>query len=43
MSDAIKPLVLIVDDEPLIRRLLTVTLEANGPADLTSPLWGHRF
>ena len=25
-----KPLVLIVDDEPQIRRLLTVTLEANG-------------
>jgi two-component system KDP operon response regulator KdpE len=30
MTDAIKPLVLIVDDEPQIRRLLTVTLEANG-------------
>jgi len=30
MSDALKPLVLIVDDEPQIRRLLTVTLEANG-------------
>ena len=26
----LKPLVLIVDDEPQIRRLLTVTLEANG-------------
>jgi two-component system, OmpR family, KDP operon response regulator KdpE len=25
-----KPLVLIVDDEPQIRRLLTVTLEANA-------------
>jgi len=25
-----KPLILIVDDEPQIRRLLTVTLEANG-------------
>ena len=30
MSDAIKPLVLIVDDEPQIQRLLRVTLEANG-------------
>ena len=30
MSDATKPLVLIVDDEPQIRRLLSVTLEANG-------------
>jgi len=30
MSDAPKPLVMIVDDEPQIRRLLTVTLEANG-------------
>ena len=30
MSDALKPLVLIVDDEPQIRRLLRVTLEANG-------------
>ena len=30
MSDAIKPLVLVIDDEPQIRRLLTVTLEANG-------------
>jgi len=30
MSDALKPLVLIIDDEPQIRRLLTVTLEANG-------------
>jgi two-component system, OmpR family, KDP operon response regulator KdpE len=30
MTDALKPLILIVDDEPQIRRLLTVTLEANG-------------
>lgn len=30
MSESLKPLVLIVDDEPQIRRLLTVTLEANG-------------
>jgi two-component system KDP operon response regulator KdpE len=30
MSDAPKPLALIVDDEPQIRRLLSVTLEANG-------------
>ena len=30
MSDALKPLVLVVDDEPQIRRLLTVSLEANG-------------
>lgn len=30
MSDALKPLILIVDDEPQIRRLLTVALEANG-------------
>jgi two-component system KDP operon response regulator KdpE len=30
MNDAPKPLVLIVDDEPQIRRLLTVSLEANG-------------
>ncbi len=30
MSETPKPLVLIVDDEPQIRRLLTVTLEANG-------------
>jgi two-component system, OmpR family, KDP operon response regulator KdpE len=29
MNDAPKPLVLIVDDEPQIRRLLTVSLEAN--------------
>ncbi len=43
MSDAIKPLVLIVDDEPQIQRLLRVTLDANGPASLASPLWGHRF
>lgn len=30
MSETPKPLILIVDDEPQIRRLLTVTLEANG-------------
>jgi two-component system KDP operon response regulator KdpE len=30
MSEAPKPLVLVVDDEPQIRRLLTVTLEANS-------------
>lgn len=30
MNEALKPLVLVVDDEPQIRRLLTVTLEANG-------------
>ena len=30
MNDTPKPLILIVDDEPQIRRLLTVTLEANG-------------
>jgi two-component system KDP operon response regulator KdpE len=30
MSESNKPLVLIVDDEPQIRRLLAVTLEANG-------------
>jgi len=30
MTDSLKPLILIVDDEPQIRRLLTVTLEANG-------------
>jgi two-component system KDP operon response regulator KdpE len=30
MNDPLKPLVLVVDDEPQIRRLLTVTLEANG-------------
>ncbi|HEU5071238.1 MAG TPA: response regulator [Verrucomicrobiae bacterium] len=30
MSEIPKPLVLVVDDEPQIRRLLTVTLEANG-------------
>jgi CheY-like chemotaxis protein len=43
MNEALKPLVLIVDDEPQIRRLLRVTLEANGPINLGSPLWGHRF
>src|SRR5262252_2498270 len=30
MSDSSKPLVLVIDDEPQIRRLLSVTLEANG-------------
>jgi two-component system KDP operon response regulator KdpE len=30
MSEPDKPLVLIIDDEPQIRRLLTVTLEANA-------------
>lgn len=30
MNDANKPLVLVIDDEPQIRRLLTVTLEANN-------------
>jgi two-component system KDP operon response regulator KdpE len=30
MTENLKPLVLIVDDEPQIRRLLTVTLEAGG-------------
>jgi two-component system KDP operon response regulator KdpE len=30
MTDTLKPLVLIVDDEPQMRRLLAVTLEANG-------------
>ncbi len=30
MNDAPKPLVLVVDDEPQIRRLMTITLEANG-------------
>ncbi|MCP5524084.1 MAG: response regulator [Verrucomicrobiales bacterium] len=30
MSESPKPLVLLVDDEPQIRRLLTVALEANG-------------
>ena len=30
MSDVLKPLVLVVDDEPQIRRLLRVTLETNG-------------
>ena len=29
MSETNKPLVLVIDDEPQIRRLLTVTLEAN--------------
>lgn len=30
MNDTPKPLILIVDDEPQIRRLLTISLEANG-------------
>lgn len=30
MSEALKPLVLVIDDEPQIRRLLAVALEANG-------------
>ena len=30
MTENLKPLVLVVDDEPQIRRLLNVTLEANG-------------
>ena len=30
MSADTKPLVIVIDDEPQIRRLLTVTLEANG-------------
>jgi two-component system KDP operon response regulator KdpE len=30
MSETNKPLVLVIDDEPQIRRLLNVTLEANG-------------
>jgi two-component system KDP operon response regulator KdpE len=30
MNAPLKPLVLVVDDEPQIRRLLAVTLEANG-------------
>ena len=36
-----KPLVLIVDDEPQIRRLLTVTLEANGYRVLTAESGGE--
>jgi two-component system KDP operon response regulator KdpE len=36
MSEAQKPLVLIIDDEPQIRRLLTVTLEANSYRVLSS-------
>ena len=43
MSDALKPLVLVVDDQPQIQRLLRVTLEASDPASLASPLWGHRL
>ena len=30
MSEPLKPLVLVIDDEPQIRRLLAVALEANG-------------
>jgi len=30
MNDTNKPLVLVIDDEPQIRRLLTITLEANS-------------
>ena len=30
MTEEIKPLTLVIDDEPQIRRLLTITLEANG-------------
>ena len=30
MNDTPKPLILIVDDEPQMRRLLTISLEANG-------------
>jgi two-component system KDP operon response regulator KdpE len=30
MSETLKPLVLVIDDEPQIRRLLAVALEANG-------------
>jgi two-component system KDP operon response regulator KdpE len=37
MSDAIKPLVLIIDDEPQIRRLLQATLEVNGFRVLAAP------
>lgn len=36
MSEGPKPLVLVVDDEPQIRRLLTVTLEANACRVLTA-------
>lgn len=36
MNETPKPLVLIVDDEPQIRRLLTVTLEANGYSVLSA-------
>lgn len=36
MSDPEKPLVLVIDDEPQIRRLLNVTLEANAYRVLTA-------
>jgi two-component system KDP operon response regulator KdpE len=36
MSEANKTLVLVIDDEPQIRRLLTVALEANGYRVLTA-------
>jgi two-component system KDP operon response regulator KdpE len=36
MSEPEKPLALVVDDEPQIRRLLTVTLEANACRVLTA-------
>lgn len=36
MSAAEKTLVLVIDDEPQIRRLLTITLEANGHRALTA-------
>ncbi len=36
MSDTSKPQVLVIDDEPQIRRLLTVTLEANDYWVLTA-------
>jgi two-component system KDP operon response regulator KdpE len=36
MSDPNKPLVLVIDDEPQIRRLLMVTLEANAYRVLTA-------
>jgi two-component system KDP operon response regulator KdpE len=40
MSDTPKPLILIVDDEPQIRRLLTISLEANGYR-VASAFTGH--
>ena len=36
MSAAEKTLILVIDDEPQIRRLLTITLEANGHRALTA-------